>query len=115
MNGINRLGTYSCSFRSRRDPAEYSKILVTFSQGQQIIVEKTQGDTGLEINGNLIEITLTQEETSRFRPSAGSPMGRATAPTAFVQIRAYKGPLDAPAGKTWPLNVYDALDEEVLS
>lgn len=30
MNGINRLGTYSCSFRSRRDPAEYTKILVTF-------------------------------------------------------------------------------------
>ena len=78
-------------------------------------MEKKQGDTGLEINGNLIEVTLTQEETSRFRPSAGSPMGRATAPTAFVQIRAYKGPLDAPAGKTWPLNVFDALDEEVLS
>lgn len=113
--GIRRAGTYPVTIHTPLPPAQYSKIRVTFSQDQAVVVEKKNGDSGFVINADSVEVTLTQAETKLFKPSASSPMGRERGMRAFMQCRCYKTSLDAPASFTWPLEVYDALNEEVLS
>lgn len=113
--GIRRAGTYPVTIKTPLPPAQYSKIFVTFSQNQAVVVEKKIGDSGFVINADTIEVTLTQAETLLFKPSASTPMGRERGMRAFMQCRCYKSSLDAPASCTWPLEVYDALKVEVIS
>lgn len=115
MSGIHRAGTYPATIKTPKAPTEYSAIQVTFSQNQQVLVTKELGDEGLTINGDAVEVVLTQEETLRFQPSAGSPMGAVKNAPAFLQIRCYASDLDAPASACWPIPVYDSLTQEVLS
>ena len=58
---------------------------------------------------------LTQQETLRFQPSAGSAMGAVKSPPAFLQIRCYASDLEAPASACWPIAVYDSLTSNVLA
>lgn len=111
---IHRAGTYPVTIKTPLAPSEYSEILVSFAQGQQIIVEKKNGDEGFTATEDSVVVVLTQAETLLFQPTAGSPMGGTRAPMAFLQIRCYKSDLDAPASAVWPLEVYDALNQEVL-
>lgn len=111
---IHRAGTYPVTIKTPLAPSEYSEILVSFAQGQQIVVEKTNGDSGFSTTDDAVVVTLTQSETLLFQPTAGSPMGGTRAPMAFLQIRCYKSDLDAPASAVWPLEVYDSLNQEVL-
>ena len=112
---IHRAGTYPVTIKTPQAPSEYSSILVTFAQNQQIIVEKGTGDSGFSTTADAVEVTLTQDETLLFQPTVGSPMGGTRAPLAYIQIRCYKSSLDAPASAVWPLEVYDALNQEVLT
>lgn len=112
---IHRAGTYSATIKTPLAPSEYSKIRITFSQNQQEILIKNQGDTGVTIGEDYVEVTLTQNETLLFRPSAPSPMGAPSGAPAFLQVRCYASDLDAPASATWRIEVYDALNQEVLS
>lgn len=113
--GIRRAGTYPVTIKTPLPPAQYSKIFVTFAQDNAVVVEKKLGDSGFVINGDRVEVTLTQNETLLFKPSASTPMGRERGMRAFMQCRCYKNSLDAPASCTWPLEVYDALKAEVIS
>lgn len=114
MGAIHRAGTYACSFKPPKPPESYSAIRVDFSQNQQLILTKKLGDPGVEINGARIYVTLTQEETLLFQPSAVSPMGRQKNGPVFVQFRCYAGALDAPASNCWARQVFDSESEEVL-
>ena len=111
---IHRAGTYPVTIKTPLAPSEYSEILVSFAQGQQLVVEKTNGDSGFSTTDDAVVVTLTQAETLLFQPTAGSPMGGTRAPMAFLQIRCYKSDLDAPASAVWPLEVFDSLNQEVL-
>lgn len=111
---IHRAGTYPVTIKTPLAPSEYSEILVSFAQGQQLVVEKKNGDTGFSTTEDAVVVVLTQAETLLFQPTAGSPMGGTRAPMAFLQIRCYKSDLDAPASAVWPIEVYDALNQEVL-
>ena len=112
---IHRAGTYTATIKTPQAPSQYSKIRITFSQNQQEILSKNKSDSGVTLGTDAVEITLTQNETLLFRPSAPSPMGSPSGAPAFMQIRCYKGALDAPASACWMLEVFDALNQEVLS
>ena len=115
MAAIQRAGTFTAKIRTPLAPSEYSKIRVSFAQNQQIVVEKQKGDAGFTVGEDSVELVLTQAETLRFAPTAGSPMGTVKGPMAYLQIRCYKNATDAPASKVWTLPVYDSLNLEVMS
>ncbi len=112
---IHRAGTYPVTIKTPEAPSNYSSILVTFAQNQAIVVEKGTGDSGFSTTEDSVVVTLTQAETLLFQPTVGSPMGAARGPMAYLQIRCYKSALDAPASAIWPVDVYDSLNQEVLS
>lgn len=114
MTGIRRAGTYPCSIRPPRPPADYSAIRVTFTQNQNLIISKTLGNTGLTINGDRLEITLTQQETMLFMPSMPSPMGARTGAPAVMQAHFYLNDFDAPISPAWVIPVYDSNGQGVL-
>lgn len=112
---MHRAGTYTATIKTPAPPLEYSRILVTFSQDQAEIISKTIGDAGLTLDSEHVAVTLTQSETLLFRPSVASPMGEKLGAPAFMQIRCYKSEFEAPASACWQIDVYDALNREVLS
>lgn len=113
MSVIKRACSFTDVIKSAIDPTEYSKILVTFAQDQNIVIEKTERDMTISSDGILVE--LTQSETLQFRPSLKSVMGRRIGSPAYMQIRAYKSAYDAPGSKQFELDVLDTLSEEVLT
>lgn len=114
MAAIHRAGTWAGTFKPPKPPEEYSTIRVTFAQGQRIVLIKSKGDEGVTVNGDTLEVVLTQAETLLFQPTAGSPMGAITGPMGFVQMRCYKSATEAPASPVWPIQVYDSLSQEVM-
>lgn len=109
---IIRACAYNAVIRTAINPTEYSKILVTFAQDQQILIEKTENE--LTIGDDGVVVSLTQEETLLFKPSAKSVMGRRIGSPAYLQIRAYKSAYDAPGSKQFEIDVLDSQSEEVL-
>ena len=114
MAAIHRAGTWEGTIKPPKPPAEYSAIRVSFAQGQRIVLVKNLGDAGVTINGDSLEVVLTQAETLLFQPTAGSPMGEITGPMSFMQMRCYKSETEAPASPVWPIPVYDSIDQEVM-
>ena len=100
---IIRCCSYTAGIKTPIDPAEYSEILVTFSQDKRQIIVKNKA--ALTLQEDAVKVQLTQEETSLF-----------TAPgTALLQLRAYKSKHDAPGSRMWPIEVYPTNNEEILS
>ncbi len=112
---IRRACSYAATITTPEDPAEYSAILVSFSQDQRIVHSFELGDPEIVVNTDDITVQLTQEQTAAFAPSAGSPMGRESSQPVFLQIRCYKSAYEAPGSKTWSIDVFDSLETEVLS
>ena len=100
---LRRACSYQANIKTPEAPDTYSAILVTFQQNQQNLfnLDKSQ----LIIGEEMVTVQLDQEQTRQFQ--AGVP--------AFLQIRAYKSQYDAPGSKVWTLDVYPALNDEVLS
>lgn len=101
---IRRACSYEATIKTPVDPAEYSAILVTFAQNNQILVNRSIGDAGLTINEDSVVVQLSQEDTLLFQANT----------TAFLQIRCYKATYDAPGSKVWAIDVFDSLNTEVL-
>lgn len=99
---IRRACSYQANIKTPEAPSGYSAILVTFQQHQTNLINLDE--TQLVIGDELITVQLDQEQTKRFQ--AGVP--------AFLQIRAYKSQYEAPGSKVWTLEVYPALNDEVL-
>ena len=109
---IRRACTYSAAIPTPEDPANYSEIIVLFSQDQELLVKKKKSQLSLSESGVLV--TLTQSETALFKPSKESPLGTHTSSPAYMQIRAYKSDTDAPGSECWKIDVYDSLSDEIL-
>lgn len=100
---IIRCCSYTAGIKTPIDPAEYSEILVTFSQDKRLIIVKNKAS--LTLQEDAVKVQLTQEETALF-----------TAPgTALLQLRAYKSEYDAPGSRMWAIPVYPTNNEEILS
>ena len=101
--GIRRACSYKAVFKTPLAPSNYSKILVTVQQDGNNLISKNQ--SALTIGTDSVTMNLTQAETSLFE--AGK--------RAFVQIRCYASAYDAPGSKAWPVEVWPALDDQILS
>ena len=112
---IRRACSYAATITTPEAPGEYSAILVSFAQDQQIVHSFELGDPEIVVNESDVTVQLSQEQTKVFLPSAGSPMGTQTVGPVYLQLRCYKSTYDAPGSKTWAIEVYDSLEMEVLS
>ena len=101
--GIRRACTYKAVFTGPVNMSTYSKILVTIQQNGQNLINKTQAN--LTTSGKTATMTLTQAETAQF--IAGEP--------AYIQFRAYASATDAPGSKCFPVEVWPALNDQILS
>ena len=99
---LRRACSYQANIKTPEAPDTYSAILVTFQQNQQNLINLDKSQ--LVIGEELVTVQLDQEQTRQFQ--AGVP--------AFLQIRAYKSQYEAPGSKVWTLDVYPALNDEVL-
>ena len=100
---IRRACSYAANIKTPESPLVYSDILVTFQQNQANLFNLHAAD--LDIGDELVTVKLDQEDTKMFE--AGVP--------AFLQIRAYKSQYEAPGSQVWTIDVYPALNDEVLS
>ena len=119
---IIRACSYSATIKLPEDPANYSKILVTFQQNGTNILEKDQSEVTIDSENTAVIVKLTQEETKLF--SAGEivvPLNQGetgvywSSGFVFLQIRCYKSAYEAPGSKIWKVQVYPALNDEVLT
>lgn len=102
--GIRRACSYKATIQMPEAVSNYSSILVTFQQNGVNLFNL--GKTDVETDGEQSIIAkLDQTQTSQF--VAGTP--------AFLQIRAYKSQYEVPGSKVWALDVYPALNDEVLT
>lgn len=101
---IRRACSYSATIKPPEDPAEYTAIVATFSQGGNILINKELGDSGVTLEEDCVVVRLSQEETLLFQPGS----------VALFQIRCYKSTYEAPGSKVWAIDVYDSLNMEVL-
>lgn len=88
-------------------PFEYenyvSKILITYSQNDRIVLEKTEKD--IKFNNNEISFTLTQEEANLFSCNE----------VVAVQVRVLTKNGTAMASKNHFIEVERVLNDEVLN
>ena len=110
---IKRACTFNFSIRMTEDPANFSKIVVSFVQDETLIVEKQKAD--MTLYPLALNITLTQAETRLFRPSIKSPKGARIGSPVYIQLRLYKSDSVAPGSDLWEAEVSDSLNDEVLS
>lgn len=96
----------SCSFVTTftppKAPDTYSKIQVTMSQDDDILINKGLED--LECDETRVIFRLSQEETKLF--TAGIP--------AEIQIKCFQTTYDAPGSAVFSFPVYDALNDNIL-
>lgn len=101
-------------FTFETDPSLFEKILITYVQGDNIVMEKTKEDLTFEpvINafgdtvGYSAWFRLTQEETKGFLAGAGKQVS--------VQVRVLTAAGEALASDKKSFSVQDVLNDEVL-
>lgn len=109
-----RATTPKHSFIFAEDPAQFEKILITYKQGGNIVLEKTQDDLTFEEQENpcsgetehVAWYRLSQEETKLFSPTGGG--------TCQVQVRVLTPGGEALASDKKNISVQDVLNDEVL-
>lgn len=80
------------------------KILITYKQGDTIVLEKTENDITVLEDDKTIQYKLTQEESKNFNPNAFIDIQ--------VKVKTFGG--DVLASKKYMLTVKDVLDDRVL-
>ena len=104
--GIRRACSYKTTIQMPETASNYSSILVTFQQNKQNLINLDQTLILTdEDDDKAIIVQLDQTQTKLF--AAGVP--------AFLQVRAYKSQYEAPGSKVYTLEVFPALNDEVLS
>ena len=106
------------AFRFDNDPEiTYKTILITYSQGNSVILEKHKEDLTVEqiipdpnascqLEGWRAWYRLTQEETNKFSADIGKPV--------YVQVRVLTYEGEALASDRKLLQLQDVLNDEVL-
>lgn len=98
-----RLTTPRHTFTFPAPPSDYSKILITYSQGGVIAMEKGKEDLAFGEN-NTAWFRLTQTETKAFAPDQ----------TVRIQVRVLTPAGEAYASEIFSLRVSDVLNKDVL-
>lgn len=98
-----RVTTPRHTFTFPTDPSEYVKILVTYYQAGQIVLEKTEEDMTFD-NGNKAYYRLSQEETKSFLPCKD----------VRIQVRVKTVNGTAMASDYITMRVEDVLNDEIL-
>lgn len=96
------------------DPSLFQKILISYAQGDKIVMEKTKDNLTMEpvMNafGDLVGYSawfrMTQEETKSFLGGAGKQV--------TVQVRVLTAANEALASDKKSFSVQDVLNDEVL-
>lgn len=99
---FTRSGSFGCTITPPKDPSEYSKILITFAQDGQNLIDLDEND--ITISGGDIIVELTQEQTSLFAPGK----------RAWLQGKFYSAPNDVPVTPQWPIDVLPVLNDTIL-
>ena len=100
---IIRACSYTATIQPPEDPTNYSKILVTFQQDGTNKINLDEGDVTLS-DGKII-VQLDQTQTKLL--TCGKKV--------LMQIRCYKSQYVAPGSAVWAIDVWPALNDEVLS
>lgn len=109
-----RATTPKHSFIFENDPSDYTRILITYTQGDKIVLEKekealTIDETTNPCTGNTewaAWYKMTQDETKLFDANSGKPVR--------VQVRALTPGGDALASDKKTISIVDVLNDEVL-
>ena len=92
------------------NPDEFKSILITYSQGDTIVLEKEKSDLTFETVGEdeyIAWFRMTQEESSRFRVKNGKKVS--------VQVRVLTNENHALASEEHQVFVSDVLDDRILT
>lgn len=84
------------------DPATFEKILITYSQGRRVVLEKTKDD--LTFEDYVGRCKLTQEEANLFK--ASEPL--------LIQVRVLTYAGNALASEVFKTTVKEVLDDAIL-
>lgn len=79
-----------------------AKLRVTYAQQGNIVAEKTEADATLE--DNIVQVTLTQEETLKFRDTRD----------VEIQLKVLTTGGDALVSEIWRVDAKKCLNNEVL-
>ena len=108
-----RATTPKHTFIFDEDPSLYSRILITYAQGNQVVMEKNKDDLTIETVITPCETTeyhawfrLTQDETKAFQATPGNQVK--------VQVRVLTPAGEALASDKKTISVQDVLNDEVL-
>lgn len=99
---IIRACSYTATIQTPEAPTNYSAILITFAQDGTNLITKTESDVTFDENKVIVQ--LDQSETKTF--TCGKK--------AYLQIRCYESQYNAPGSMVWAIDVYPALNDEVL-
>lgn len=100
--GIIRACSYNCAIKTPEAPSNYSSILVSFSQKQEVLINKDESE--IDMTDDAIQVHLNQEDTAKFEAPG----------FAFMQVRCYKTEFNAPGSKIFKIPVIPALNDEIL-
>lgn len=112
-----RLTTPEHKFTFPMDTSSFSQVVITYKQGDCIVLEKTKDEITFEtevINGVTKYIgryKLTQEETKKFKPSR---YGDRQVNPVEIQVRVLDKNDNAYASNKFTVEVEDVLNTEVL-
>lgn len=95
--------THTFTFPDEVNPADCERILVTYTQGGEKVLELTEDDA--TVDGQDVKYTLTQEQTKLFSDFR----------QAKVQVRVLTVYGDALASDIIPFTVNPVLNDEVLT
>lgn len=107
---VTRATTPTHYFTITTDPSQFKRLLITYKQGGNIVLEKEKGEIHIEVQTEeeetvyVLSYRLTQEETKLFDMSA----------PVKIQIRALTYDGAAPASDIVCVDVEDVLNDEVL-
>lgn len=108
-----RATTPKHTFIFEDDPTAYERILITYVQGDEIVMEKEKDDLTFEtVETECLtteyhaSLRLTQDETKKFQASSGKPVR--------VQVRVLTSSGEALASDKKTIGVQDVLNDEVL-
>ncbi len=98
-------------FTFESNPEDFARILITYKQDENIVLEKTQDDLSFSSyigeDGIIVYIAafrMTQEEANLFEPEP-----------VRVQVRVLTADNEALASDITTMKVTDVLDDEVLT
>lgn len=97
-------------FTFETNPADFARILITYKQDEEIILEKGKDDLTFSSytgeDGSIVYVAafrMTQEEANLFQPEP-----------VRVQVRVLTADAEALASDITTMKVTDVLDDEVL-